>query len=134
MSETADAERDAESALIELDVRAIRNALLRYRITAYVVGTLLVLLVCVAMPLKYFGPKNGALVTYTGIPHGWLFMVLIITVYDLGRRIHWPLKRMLMIVVSGLLPFLTFVAEHYATKNVRQYLADVEAGRINPLD
>ncbi len=35
------------------DIPAIRSALLRYRIMAYVVGVLLVVLVCVGLPLKY---------------------------------------------------------------------------------
>ena len=35
------------------DVKGIRSALVRYRVMAYVVGVLLVVLVLVGMPLKY---------------------------------------------------------------------------------
>ena len=31
----------------------MRNALIRYRVMAYVVGVLLIVLVCVGLPLKY---------------------------------------------------------------------------------
>lgn len=106
------------------EVRAISGALLRYRVMAWVVGVLLVVLVVVGMPLKYFG-GNDAVVGATGVPHGWLYMVLLITAYDLGRRARWPWLRLILIALAGTVPFLSFVAEHYATKDVRARLAAV---------
>ena len=105
---------------------AIRAALLRYRVMAYLVGVLLVVLVLVGVPLKYFA-DNGTVVTWTGVPHGYLYMVLIITAYDLGRRVHWPWGRLLLIALAGTIPFLSFVAEHNARKDVQARLAAVEA-------
>ncbi len=108
---------------IELDeVPGIKGALMRYRVMAWVVGVLLVVLVVVGMPLKYFG-NNDAVVVATGVPHGWLYMVLLITAYDLGRRARWPWVRLILIAAAGTVPFLSFVAEHYATKDVRARLA-----------
>ena len=108
---------------IELEeVPGIKGALLRYRVMAWVVGILLVVLVVVGMPLKYFG-GNDAVVVATGVPHGWLYMVLLITAYDLGRRVKWSLKWFLAIMFAGTVPFLSFVAEHFATKDVRAKLA-----------
>lgn len=108
------------------DAPAIRGALLRYRIMAYVVGVLLVVLVLVGMPLKYFA-DNGSVVTWTGVPHGWLYMLLIASAYDLGRRVHWPWKRLILIALAGTVPFLSFVAEHYARTDVLARLAATEA-------
>ncbi len=113
------------SAISPDEVAAIRGALLRYRVMAYLVGTLLVVLVCVGVPLKYFA-DNGAVVTWTGVPHGWLYMVLIITAYDLGRRVHWPWLRLILIALAGTIPFLSFVAEHYARTDVNARLASAE--------
>ena len=113
------------SAISPDEVAAIRGALLRYRVMAYLVGTLLVVLVCVGVPLKYFA-DNGAVVTWTGVPHGWLYMVLIITAYDLGRRVHWPWLRLILIALAGPIPFLSFVAEHYARTDVNARLASAE--------
>ena len=104
------------------DIPAIRSALLRYRIMAYVVGVLLVVLVCVGLPLKYIW-GDGRVVVWTGMPHGWLYMVLLITANDLGRRVKWSLKWFLAIMFAGTVPFLSFVAEHFATKDVRAKLA-----------
>jgi integral membrane protein len=101
----------------------MRAALLRYRIMAYVVGVLLVVLVLVGLPLKYGPWQDDSVVTWTAIPHGWLYMLLLITAFDLGRRARWPWSRLILIALAGTVPFLSFVAERSATKNVRAKLA-----------
>lgn len=109
------------------DVPGIRGALLRYRVMAWIVGVLLVVLMLVGMPLKYVC-HNDTVITWTGVPHGYLYMVLLITAYDLGRRVRWPWLRLGLIALGGTVPFMSFVAEHYATKDVRARLASVDAG------
>jgi integral membrane protein len=89
---------------------------------AYVVGTLLIVLVCIGMPLKYIW-DNDTVVMYAGIAHGWLYMILLITAFDLGRRARWSWKRLILIALAGTIPFLSFVAERSATKDVRAKLA-----------
>lgn len=90
---------------------------------AYVVGCLLIVLTLVGVPLKYLY-NDDRVVTWTGIPHGWLYMILLITAFDLGRRVSWSWTRLLLIALAGTVPFLSFVAERYATKNVRGWLAE----------
>ncbi len=107
-------------------VPGIRAALLRYRVMAYLVGALLVVLVVVGMPLKYFA-DFGAVVTWTGVPHGYLYMLLLFTAYDLGRRVHWPWGRLIVIALAGTVPFLSFWAEHAARTDVRARLRAVLA-------
>lgn len=103
----------------------MRNALIRYRVMAYTVGTLLIVLTLVGLPLKYvYG--DDTVVLWTAIPHGWLYMVLLITAFDLGRRAKWSLWRLLAIALAGTVPFLSFVAERSATKDVKAKLAAAE--------
>lgn len=94
---------------------------------AYVVGCLLVVLVCVGLPLKYGPWHNDTVVLFTAIPHGWLYMLLLITAFDLGRRARWTWTRLLLIALAGTVPFLSFVAERSATRDVRAKLATEEA-------
>ena len=108
------------------DIASVRSALVRYRVMAYVVGVLLVVLMLVGLPLKYIW-GDGRVVTWTGVPHGWLYMVLLITAYDLGRRVRWPWLRLGLIALAGTIPFLSFVAEHFATKDVRERIAELQA-------
>jgi integral membrane protein len=116
-------------------VPGIRGALIRYRVMAYLVGTLLIALVLVGVPLKYMA-GDSTVVTVTGVPHGFLYMVLLITAYDLGRRVHWPWKRLILIGLAGTVPFLSFVAEYSARKDVQARIraveeAPTEAGQPN---
>jgi integral membrane protein len=104
----------------------MRNAWIRYRIMAWLVGTLLVILVLVGVPLKYFG-GDDRLVTWIGIPHGYLYMILLITAFDLGRRARWGWRRLILIALAGTVPFLSFVAERSATNDVRPKIAAQEA-------
>ena len=68
------------------------------------------------------------MVTWTAIPHGYLYMVLLITAIDLGRRARWSWRRLILIALAGTVPFLSFVAERSATKDVRAKLAAESAG------
>lgn len=95
------------------------GALLRYRIAAWVVGTGLVILVLIGMPLKYFADQP-TVVTIVGTAHGYLYMAYLLLTFDLGRRAHWPVKRIILLMLAGTIPFLSFVAERKATHWVRE--------------
>ena len=94
----------------------MQGALTRYRIIAWVVGVVLIVLVLVGMPLKYLG-GNDAVVAAVGPAHGFLFMVYLVLTFDLGRRARWPLSRMLLVMLAGTIPFLSFWAERKVTKS-----------------
>ncbi|MHB1008708.1 MAG: DUF3817 domain-containing protein [Propionibacteriaceae bacterium] len=105
------------------EIPKVRAALIRYRVMAYTVGVLLVLLMLVAVPLKYFG-HDDRWVTYFGVPHGWLYMLLILTAIDLGRRVKWSVRNVVLIALAGTVPFLSFVAEFLARRDVNRRIAD----------
>ena len=88
----------------------MQGALIRYRIIAWIVGVVLLVLVGVGMPLKYLG-GNDTVVATVGPAHGFLFMVYLVATFDLGRRVGWPLARMLLVMLAGTIPFLSFWAE-----------------------
>ena len=98
---------------------AVRGALLRYRIIAYVVGVMLLLLVFLAMPLKYLADNPSAM-NVIGPLHGFLYMVYLVLSFDLGRRVHWPLPRLILVALAGTIPFLSF----YAERKVHHELVD----------
>jgi integral membrane protein len=89
---------------------AVRGALTRYRVIAYVVGVMLLLLVFLAMPLKYFADNAGAM-DVIGPLHGFLFMVYLLATFDLFRRVRWSLPRLVLMALAGTIPFLSFYAE-----------------------
>jgi integral membrane protein len=96
-------------------------ALTRYRVMAYVVGVLLLVLVFVAMPLKYFADMP-LMVAIVGPLHGFLYMVYLVTAFDLAVRAKWPFGRTVLVLLAGTVPVMTFVAEHKVTGWVREKL------------
>lgn len=100
---------------------SVHGALLRYRVMAFVVGVTL-LVFCGAMIGKYV--FNVGSDTAVAIAHGWLFMVYALLGLDLGFRMRWSLGRMFFMVVSGMIPFASFVAEHKVVQWVHTELGD----------
>jgi integral membrane protein len=96
----------------------IAPALLRYRVMAYVVGTLLIVLTLVAMPIKYFG-HNDAPVAIIGTAHGFLYAVFLLAAFDLAVRARWRAWSTLLVLLAGTVPFLSFVAERKVTGRMR---------------
>jgi len=94
-------------------------ALTRYRVVAYVVGVVLILLVVVGMPLKYIW-DDAVVVETVGPAHGFLYMIYLLVTFDLGRRANWPLGRMVLVMLAGTVPFASFYAERAVTRRVRE--------------
>jgi len=99
--------------------RNLGPALTRYRVMAYLTGVLLLILVCVAMPLKYFADQP-TMVAIVGPIHGFLYMVYLVAAFDLAVRAKWPFVRTGLILLAGTIPVMSFVAERKATAWVHQ--------------
>jgi integral membrane protein len=94
----------------------VRGALIRYRIIAWVVGTGLLVLVLVGMPLQYIA-GNETVVGIVGPIHGFLFIVYLGLTFDLARRLRWPFLRMILVMAAGTIPFLSFWTERKVTRD-----------------
>lgn len=112
--------------LADVNIRTVEKSLIFYRIMAYIVGVLLVVLVVIGMPLKYIF-NDGRVVTWTGVPHGWLYAVLLVAAFNLKYRAKWGWGWFIAIALAGTVPFLSFVAEHFATKDVKERIAKAKA-------
>jgi integral membrane protein len=96
----------------------MRGALLFYRVLAYTVGVGLVILVLVAMPLKYFADAP-TLVAIVGPLHGFLYMVYLAATVNLAFRSRWSPVQTVLVMLAGTIPFLSFVAERKVTAQER---------------
>lgn len=85
---------------------------------AYLVGVLLVLLVCLAVPLKY-AADEPTLTTVLGVAHGYLYALLLASIADLWRRRRFPVQAVALVALAGTIPFLSFYAERQITERVR---------------
>ena len=112
-------------------VPKVRAALTRYRVMAWLTGIGLVVLVLVGMPQKYldwFGGGSGV-VEVVGVAHGWLYVLLLITTFDLGNRLRWSWGRMVLTALAGTVPFLSFYAERRNTRYAQVHLGARRAPR-----
>lgn len=82
----------------------------RFRLFAIAEGISLLLLLFVAMPLKYMAGQPLA-VKYTGWVHGLLFIGYLITAVPLFTKLRWATERLYGVLFAALLPFGTFVLE-----------------------
>jgi integral membrane protein len=106
----------------------VSGALLRYRVMAYLVGVMLIVLVCVGVPLQYAASQPGV-VKIVGPLHGFLYIVYLIAAFDLMRRARLSLWQLVAMVAAGLVPGLAFLVERVVTRRVETRL---RAGELSP--
>lgn len=123
----------------------IRGARRFYTIAAWVTGVLLLLLVA-EMILKYGfhlevelgGPFGAVALTQEGqltgfnlsrwilIIHGWFYVVYLIAAYRLWLLMRWGLGWLLAMAGGGVVPFLSFITEHFLGGKADRELASAE--------
>lgn len=81
-----------------------------FRAVALCEGLSFLLLLGVAMPLKYVWAMPEA-VRWTGSAHGLLFVAYAALATGLFTHLRWPLDRVPGVVFAAVLPFGTFVLE-----------------------
>ena len=81
-----------------------------FRIVAFLEGISYILLLIVAVPVKYwFG--NEEYVKLLGMPHGALFITYLILAFFLKKFEGWEFKDFSIIILASILPFGTFYAD-----------------------
>lgn len=82
--------------------------LTQLRIIGFLEGTSYLVLLFIAMPLKYFAESAGA-VRVVGTAHGVLFVMFVVWVLVVGYRHRWPFVRYVYAAIASVVPFGTFV-------------------------
>ena len=90
-----------------------------YRVFAWVTGVGLILLVCYAMPMKYFFDTPGP-VAVIGMLHGFLYMAYIVVTLVLAERVRFTPVFALLVLAAGTIPFCSFIAERKVTHRVAE--------------
>jgi integral membrane protein len=94
------------------------GALLRYRIMAFATGIALSIAVFVAVPLKIFADAK-TFSFYVWMAHGWFFLIYAVVTLDLSVRLRWHPVKWILVTLAGTVPLMSFVAEHYVTKDAK---------------
>lgn len=81
-----------------------------YRINAFLEGLSFLILLGIAMPLKYYY-QQPQMVKIVGMAHGILFVAYILLVVVVKEQLKWNNKQTLLALVASVLPFGTFYAD-----------------------
>lgn len=95
-------------------------ALGRYRVMAYVTGSMLLVL-CLEMVLKY-GFHVYAL-DWVPRVHGFVYIVYLVTVFDLWSVMRWRLGRFATMAAAGVVPVMSFILERRVHADGQERLA-----------
>lgn len=87
-----------------------------FRVVAFLEGVSYLLLLFVAVPIKYFG-DDPQYVKMLGMPHGLLFIGYIILAFLLKSHYKWNNKTFFIILIASILPFATFYVDKKYLKN-----------------
>lgn len=82
--------------------------LARLRTLGLLEGASFLLLLFIAMPLKYLADQPLA-VRYVGMAHGVLFLLYLLAIVPVALDQRWPLKTITLAVLASLLPAGPFV-------------------------
>lgn len=86
----------------------LQTALGRLRLIGLIEGTSFLLLLTIAMPLKYLAGRPEA-VKYIGWAHGVLFMLYLLALMHAASERDWPLRRLFLGFVAAVVPLGPFV-------------------------
>ncbi len=81
-----------------------------FRVITILEGISYILLLFVAMPIKYL-TQNDSYVKMLGMPHGVLFIAYIVLAILLFKPQKWNYKDLAIILIASLLPFATFYVD-----------------------
>ena len=103
---------------IEQNLRKKQDTTLKsLTIMGYLEGTSFLLLLCIAMPLKYMMDIPEG-VRYIGMVHGILFIAYIVVLIGTASKIKMPLWAIPVGVLGSFLPFGPFIFDHLLKKSL----------------
>jgi integral membrane protein len=87
-----------------------------YRVFAYVTGVLL-LVNTVFFVVFADTPEPPLWYGLSWTTHGWAYMAYFATSAAIAYTMRWPLGRSLLVVMAGLIPAASFVAERWVVRH-----------------
>jgi integral membrane protein len=104
----------------------LSNPIGRLRLIGLIEGISFLVLLFVAMPLKYAAGIPEA-VKYVGWAHGVLFVLFILALLQASAETDWSLRKMAGAFIASVVPFGTFVLDRQLKRDEAALLAAPEA-------
>ena len=81
-----------------------------FRIISFLEGVSYLLLLFVAVPIKYF-QGDTSYVKMLGMPHGILFMLYLVLAVVLKKEMKWNARKLGIVCIASVIPFGTFYVD-----------------------
>lgn len=88
----------------------LKTSLGRLRVVGWAEGASFLILLCVAMPLKYFAGQPGA-VRVVGMAHGILFMLYVVAAIQAAIVQEWNWRKAGLVLLGSILPAGPFIVD-----------------------
>lgn len=93
----------------------MNTAIGRFRIIGILEGISYLVLLGIAMPLKYLAGKPEA-VKYVGWAHGVLFVLYMLALANVWLAERWSFKKVVIAFIASLVPFGPFILDKQLKK------------------
>ncbi|MEC2076670.1 DUF3817 domain-containing protein [Metabacillus fastidiosus] len=94
----------------------LKTAIGKFRFMGFVEGISLLVLLFIAMPLKY-GMDIPQAVTIVGALHGIFFILYIFAILYATMKVNWAVKWGISAVAVAFVPFGNFIFDYYLKKS-----------------
>ncbi len=88
----------------------MKTNLKKFRLIAFIEGISFLVLLFIAMPIKYI-MGEPIVVKYVGMAHGGLFLLFLFLLFVTARELKWNFGFITMAFIASLIPFGTFYLE-----------------------
>lgn len=96
-----------------------KDPLARLRLIGALEGVSFLVLLGIAMPIKYLAGKPE-MVRIVGSAHGLLFVLFVAAVFQVSVQLRWPLTRVVAALAASVLPFGPFVFDAHLRRTAAQ--------------
>jgi integral membrane protein len=100
-------------------IKLFKTNIGRLRLIGLLEGISLLILVGIAVPLKY-GSDNPSFVKMMGPLHGSLFLLFVFNTFSVSIQQKWKASITIKVLISCLIPFGTFYVDHKILKPAYQ--------------
>lgn len=104
---------------IGMNKESRKNTIQRFRAISITEGISLLVLLFIAMPLKY-GFDMPGMVKYVGWAHGLLFILYVLMLFPTQRSLNWSFSTTALGFVASLVPFGPFLFDRKLKKDEEQ--------------
>ncbi len=100
---------------------SMKGVTTRFRVMAFLAGIMSMLLWFVELPVVYLldDPELAAKVKWIPFVHGYVYAFYVLVAIHFTAKARYTVPRMILFILAGTLPVLSFIAERRVSKEYR---------------